>query len=88
LAGRLTCKLALAIDHIAADTAVLEEDNDLNTDSTSWVARRMIECVSAHQEILREKKEGKRSRAIIDSFFSKRLRWDMQALKVKWKDSA
>jgi len=50
--------LAHAIDHIAADTAVLEED-DLNTDSTSWVARRMIEYVSALQETLREKRKAK-----------------------------
>ena len=58
LLSRLTCELAHAIDHIAADTAVLEED-DLNTDSTSWVARRMIEYVSALQETLREKRKAK-----------------------------
>jgi hypothetical protein len=46
----------------------LEED-DLNTDSTSWVARRMIECVSAHQEILSEKKRIKKKKSIRNKFF-------------------
>jgi hypothetical protein len=84
LAGRLTCKLAHAIDHIAGGTVVLEED-DLNTDSISWLERRMIECVSGHQETLGEKRKGKES---IHNrvFLQQKTSMDYASLKFKWED--
>jgi hypothetical protein len=71
-ASQLTAKrLAQAFDHISAAIVIFEED-DPNMDRSFLVERQVMGCVSAYQEILREK-TNKTTQTTLDSFFSKRF---------------